>query len=118
MIKRSEILDYVQRRYGIGPDYPFAKYPDYAVFRHPGDEKWFCLLMTIARDRLSLEGEGECNVIDVKSPPMKVDDLKTQPGYRPAYHMNKTHWLSVLLDGRVKRETLFDLIDHSFELTR
>ncbi|MFC0511370.1 MmcQ/YjbR family DNA-binding protein [Asaia spathodeae] len=56
--------------------------------------------------------------MDVKSPPMKVDDLKTQPGYRPAYHMNKTHWLSVLLDGRVKRETLFDLIDHSFELTR
>ena len=32
-----------------------------------------------------------------------------------AYHMNKTHWNSVLLDG-LKQKLVLELIDHSYEL--
>ena len=38
-------------------------------------------------------------------------------GIFPAYHMSKTCWISVLLDGSVDADTLAFLIDISFELT-
>ena len=40
-----------------------------------------------------------------------------EKGIFPAYHMSKTCWISVLLDGTVSEETLSFLIDVSFELT-
>ena len=38
-------------------------------------------------------------------------------GIIPAYHMNKQQWITVFLDGSVKKEQVFDLIDASFVAT-
>jgi predicted DNA-binding protein (MmcQ/YjbR family) len=34
----------------------------------------------------------------------------------PGYHMNKVHWNTILLDGRVRAEQLKEWIDHSYQL--
>ena len=34
----------------------------------------------------------------------------------PGYHMNKTHWNTVLMDGSVGDKLVTELIDHSYEL--
>lgn len=53
----------------------------------------------------------------------KIDDrmfhdiLTREPGIFPAYHMNKEHWITVLLDGTVEEEKIFELIDTSFQAT-
>jgi predicted DNA-binding protein (MmcQ/YjbR family) len=38
------------------------------------------------------------------------------PGYRPAYHMNKEHWITVLLDGSVPFEKIVEHLVMSREL--
>jgi len=118
MIKRSEIFDYAENKYNIKPDYPFGKYPHYAVLRHLDDNKWFGLVMNVSKDKLGLKGEGEVDILDIKCHPAIVDDLKTKPGFRPAYHMNKDHWLTVLLDGSVPKEQVFALLEESYDLTK
>lgn len=118
MIKRSEIFDYADKKFGAKPDYPFEKYPHYAVLRHSEDDKWFGLVMDVSKDKLDLDGEGKVDVIDIKCHPHKVDDLKSKPGFRPAYHMNKEHWLTVVLDGSVSQKEVFELLDESYALTR
>jgi len=118
MIKRSEIFEYAAKKFSAKPDYPFRKYPRYAVLRHSEGDKWFGLVMDVPRDRLGLEGEGTVDIIDIKCHPAKVDDLKGRPGFRPAYHMNKEHWLTVVLDGTVSRQDVFALLDESYDLTR
>ena len=45
------------------------------------------------------------------------DMLIQQEGILPAYHMNKQHWITVLLDGTVPQDKVFDLIDMSFVAT-
>jgi predicted DNA-binding protein (MmcQ/YjbR family) len=35
---------------------------------------------------------------------------------RPGYHMNKTHWNTVVLDGSIADSELRELIDHSYTL--
>ena len=40
-----------------------------------------------------------------------------QNGIIPAYHMNKQQWITVFLDGSVKEEQIFDIVDASFMAT-
>ena len=118
MIKRSEIFAYAEKQYNAKPDYPFEKYRRYAVLRHSDDDKWFGLVMNVSRGKLGLKGEGEVDVLDIKCHPAKVDDLNTRPGFRPAFHMNKEHWLTAVLDGSVSKEEVLALLDESYELTK
>ena len=34
----------------------------------------------------------------------------------PGYHMNKKHWNTILINGRMNRQAILDQIDHSYEL--
>jgi predicted DNA-binding protein (MmcQ/YjbR family) len=34
----------------------------------------------------------------------------------PGYHMNKKHWNTVYLDGKIPDKEIYRLIDHSYEL--
>ena len=55
--------------------------------------------------------------ISLKCDPDKAAALRgAYPAIRPAYHMNKTHWNMVYLDGTVDDEHLSELIDHSYLL--
>lgn len=38
------------------------------------------------------------------------------PAVRPGYHMNKTHWNTVALDGTVPDEEVLAMIDDSYDL--
>ena len=118
MITRSEIFDYAEKKFGAKPDYTFDKFPHYAVLRHPDDNKWFGLVMDVPRDKLGLDSDETVDVIDIKCHPQKVSALKSKPGFRPAYHMNKDHWLTVMLDGSVSKEDVFALLDESYALTK
>ena len=46
-----------------------------------------------------------------------MDELWDSDGIFPAYHMNKRHWITVLLDGTVPTETVKKLLDVSFDAT-
>ena len=53
--------------------------------------------------------------INLKCDPIKAIDLREQfPSVTPGYHMNKTHWNTVMLDGSIERNIIFELIDHSY----
>ena len=45
-----------------------------------------------------------------------IGSLLIQPGFHPAYHMNKDKWISIRLDGSVLEEEIKSLIDMSYEL--
>ncbi|MNM63649.1 hypothetical protein D3C81_750220 [compost metagenome] len=118
MIERSEIFAFARKAFDVEPDYPFEKFPHYAVLRHGGDDKWFALIMDVDRQRLGLDGEDKVDVIDIKCPPEKIDQLRRSEGFLPAYHMNKEHWITVLLDGSVSLGEVKRLLGESFDLTR
>ncbi len=75
-------------------------------------------MLEVGRDKLGLSGNERVDVIN-----LKIDDrmfkemLLKEKGILPAYHMNKEHWISVILDGTVKEDKVFDLIGASFLVT-
>ena len=46
---REKLEKYIQNNYSAEPDYPWVKYPDYEVFRHTSNKKWFALIMEIPK---------------------------------------------------------------------
>ena len=96
---RQELLNHIADTYGITPDYPFEGDFTTAVCRHGDNRKWFAILMEIPKSRLGLGGEGTLNVVNLKISPEMLPSLLQERGVFPAYHMSKTHWVTVALDG-------------------
>ena len=107
---------FIAREYAAEPDYPWQKYPEYAVFRH-SNGKWFALLMKISAEKIGRNAkEGEIWVVNLKNRPEQIGDLRMLAGIYPAYHMNKEHWISLNLK-EIPDDLLKSLVDESFRLT-
>ena len=118
MIKRESILTYVKEKFDTAPDYPWLKYPDYAVIRHKKSGKWYGLMMNVPGVKLGLRGKGRVEILDLKCDVELNDFLRGQQGILPAYHMNKEHWITIVLDSSFPEEEIYNLINLSYDLTK
>ena len=53
-MNRLELKQYIAETYGIEPDCPWIKNPNFEVYRHSNNKKWFALIMDIPRYRIGL----------------------------------------------------------------
>ena len=113
--QRRRVTEHIRDRYAAEAEYLWAKYPNYAAFRHPASKKWCALVVDIPRNRLGLEGEGDVGIMDVKCGPLMVGSLLAQDGFFPAYHMSKSSWISILLDETVPDEQIYPLLELSYD---
>ena len=115
---KERILQYAQVHLGAEPEHLWAKFPRYAVLRHSENAKWFAVFLEVPGTRLGLERPESVDILDVKCGPLLAGSLLGVPGILPAYHMNKTHWLTIVLDHGVETKEIFKLLDWSYDLTK
>ena len=119
-MKKEILFEYIKTTYPTIIDYPFGSDFDSAVFRIQSDKKWFALYMNVSGEKFNygekrFEKEKRLDVLNVKCP---VDMNETFVDYLsvfPAYHMNKTHWVSILLNY-AEENVVKILVDLSFYL--
>lgn len=58
------------------------------------------------------------DIVNVKAEPVLISGLWNTPGFYPAYHMNKTNWITIALDGTAPDDMVKMLVNMSFEETR
>ena len=57
------------------------------------------------------------NRFNVKCNPERAIELREQYSeVQPGFHMNKTNWNTVFMDGSLTRKQLCEMIDHSYDL--
>ena len=115
---RQKLAAYLTEIYGITGAYLFARYPNFLVFRHTDNKKWFAVLMDIPGKNLGLTGEEKNSVVNLKCDSRLIGSFRMEPGIFPGWHMNKAHWLTVVLDGTVEDEKIRFLVNISYELTK
>lgn len=113
----AECADFIKTAFDVEPDRPFEGGFDSAVFRHKENKKWFAVYMQISGKLVGLPEEPRVEILNVKCDPILCASLSHQPGFRPAYHMNKTHWLTILL-SQAPADTIHALLAMSFDLTK
>ncbi len=114
-VDRKEIFEYVKKQYGTIPEYLWSSSPDSAVLRHQNG-KWYAVIMNVERSKLGLDGDGTVEIIDVKCDPEMTGMIIQTYGFLPGYHMNKQHWITILLDGTVGESKTLDFLDMSYDL--
>ncbi|QLK86529.1 MmcQ/YjbR family DNA-binding protein [Staphylococcus sp. 17KM0847] len=117
MVTQKQVFDFIVKTYAVTPDYPWKNHPNYAVFRHKENQKWFCLVMDITADKLGLERSKKIDVINIKVNKAFIGGLREKKGIYPAYHMNKANWITIDLEEIEKIDQIEDLIKESYELT-
>ncbi len=118
MTMYQKLFDHIKKKYKTSPEYPWKKYDSNAVFRHADNNKWFALVMDVQRNKLGLSGTEYVTVVNLKVDDMFFRDMiLREEGIMPAYHMNKFHWVSVMLDGTVPEEKVYDLLEMSYLAT-
>jgi len=111
------LMDYVLDTYGIEPERPFRTAPDTLVFRNTGNRKWFAVLLgQLPKTCIGLADEGLADVLNLKCDPLMTHSLIDNQTIFHAYHMNKEHWISVLLDSPISTDELTFLVDLSYRL--
>ena len=113
---KKEFLEYCLNTYGTSPDYPFDEDFETAVLRHASNRKWYALSMMVSRRKFGFESDEVIDVVNLKLPTEMFGSFGATDGVYPAYHMNKLHWISVLLPD-APNDVLRFLVNVSFEAT-
>ena len=116
-MNRDDLEQFINENYNAESDYPWLKYPNYEVFRHSNNRKWFALIMDIPKNKLGLSGTDIIDVVNFKCDPLLIGSLLKEAGFFPAYHMNKESWITVALDKSVNDDTIKMLLDMSYDAT-
>ena len=114
---KQQFLKYCLDTYGTSPDYPFDEDFETAVVRHSDSGKWFALVMHISRRKLGIDSDEMIDVVNLKQPTEMFGSFSASDGVYPAYHMNKLHWISVLLPD-AQNDVVQFLLNASFEATK
>ena len=116
-MKREELFEYCADAYGTVPDYPFDEDFETAVLRHADNRKWYALVMRVSRRKFGFDSDEVIDVVNLKLPTEMFGSFGATDGVYPAYHMNKLHWISVLLPDSPDDIVQF-LVNVSFEATK
>ena len=114
-LTKEAIYKYVKEQYGTEPEFLWKRDPNSAVLRHR-NRKWYAVFMCVEGKYLGLPGNGKVDIMNVKCDPEMVSLLTQTYGLLPGYHMNKKHWISVLLDDSVGEARILDFLDMSYDL--
>ena len=108
MTDRTSAIQACMRLKNVYEDYPFDD-DNWTAMRHRENGKIFALIFFRNGDfRINLKALPQMGAVWRQQFPRSVF---------AAYHMNKMHWIGVLLDGSLSDELIFSLISDSYVLT-
>ena len=114
---KQQYFTLCQDAYGTLPDYPFEEDFETAVLRHADTRKWYGIVMRVSRRKFGFDSDEVIDVVNLKLPMEMYGSFGAADGVYPAYHMNKLHWISVLLPD-APHDLIEFLTNVSFKATK
>ncbi len=113
---KDDYIAWIKSKFGAEPDYPWPEDAQNSfVFRCP-NRKWFALVMKVKFRQLGITGEEEIWAVNIKAEQNEIPALIDRKSIFPAWHMNKKHWITVLLTTATDFEKLCELTEKSFSM--
>ena len=113
----EDILCYVKGEYNSTTVQPFKSNPEIKALVTPND-KWYALFLDIEYNKLQKDSlvDSKVKIVNLKHIPSKISTVIDNRNIFQAYHMNKNHWISVVLDNNIDIEYVKELIELSYVL--
>jgi predicted DNA-binding protein (MmcQ/YjbR family) len=106
-MNRKEYIEYCLTFPSAYEDYPF------------NDENWTIMKAGNRKMFAAIYDRNGYLQLNLKCEPMQADFLRrVYKSVMPAYHMNKTHWNTITVDGTVPDDEILGMIKGSFDLVK
>lgn len=99
----EEIRDYALAKDDVEECMPFGD--STLVYKVNGK-----IFLLVSMDAMPLSFNVKCD------PDLAIQLREEYSSVRPGYHMNKRHWNTVMVDGKLSAAQLREMIDHSYVL--
>lgn len=114
----QEIMQYVKQKYGDELEYLWPKFPNNAIWRRKDNKKWYGAILTTTKDKIGLIGKETIEVLDLRADKDMLPQIVDNKKYFAGYHMNKQHWISIVLDGELELAEICQRLDDSYKLAK
>ena len=122
------VIEYARQKRGDEAEYLWAKAPKNAILRRQDSGKWYAAILTVERRKLggvpkkarlddgpdAFDGAEIVEVLNLKEDPEEVRYLVDGRLFFPAYLMHKGRWYTLVLDGSLSNEEIFERLDASW----
>ena len=113
---KKEIFKYAKENYDSVPEYLWKNDPYSAVLRNNKNSKWYGIVMKVPKEKLGIKKSENIDILNVKCDPLMIGSLIDGKRYFKAYHMNKEHWITLILNGEIPKEEIFSMLSLSYEI--
>lgn len=110
-----KVVGFIAQNFGAQPEFLWEKFPDYAAFRRADNGKWFAALLKIPASKIGLPGDELIDILDLKGDPGEIELMVDGRKIFKGYHMNKRHWFTICLDGRMGDSEIKTFVRESYE---
>lgn len=110
---KSKYIDFISKQFAVTGENPWK---DEATVFRCANKKWFALLMQVPFEKFGYSSSEKVWCVNLKVDSEKIENLIDNKTVFPAYHMNKKHWITVLLTSVTDYEKICSLTKRSFEL--
>lgn len=113
----EDVLRYVKERYNSTIVKPFKTNPDIKALVTTKN-KWYALFLDVEYSKLQKDSlvDSKVKIINLKHLSSEISTVINNRNIFPSYHMNKNHWISVVLDNNIDIEYVKELIELSYNL--
>ena len=109
-----EIREYLLEKYGTPLEFPWDD--ENAIVRRNDNKKWYAAFLSVNAKKIGLPIDRPVKIMNVKADPKKIESAIDGRCFFPAYHMNKKHWITLLLDDELDISEIKRWIDESCKL--
>ncbi|MBD5389251.1 hypothetical protein HDR63_03275 [bacterium] len=111
------LIDYVDTQYGRDLEHLWPRTPENAIWRRGDNNKWFGAILSVPANKIEPTAEPKpLEILDIRCAPDMLEYVVDHHKIFPGWHMNKKHWITIPLDGRMTLPQIQSLLDASFEL--
>lgn len=117
-VQARAVIAYVLETYGDELEFLWKKFPNNAIWRRKDNRKWYAALISVSKRKLGIDSDENAEILDLCASPDTVKELIDCKTYFPAYHMNKEHWYTLLLDGSASLDEIYQRIETSYQMVK
>ena len=96
MPARKLVFSYIEEKFGAQGERIFDKHPEFAVFRHAKNQKWFAVFMCIDGGKLGLKSAEKLEILNLKLEVIRFSDLRFNDIIMLHFASNLTLFVKVL----------------------
>lgn len=125
----QNLCAFAKEKYGDELEFLWQKFPKNAVLRKKKTKKWYAVFCVVSKAQLGMQESKKgfkgfkddfqsefVEIVNLKLDPQDVLAFVDNQKCFKAYHMNKKHWLSILLSGNetLDFEQICAFLDESY----